>query len=320
MRTVASACMIVLMSACGGDRPTPSTPTGPAPITPAPAAPPTLRVSVKSPSTNVVVPGRTVSLTAVLVDPDGRTRDVTESAVWQSSNPSAATVAAGVVSAAAEAVVDIKATYQNVSEQTQIHVRRTCEAATASITPETARLKAMEYQTSVVVKVASSDCRWVAIPEGSFPRQVDNDDESGDGAFSYYVGTNNLATPRSGKIRVIFPDGSTLFHTFIQDEPLCSYVPVPASVVLPAPGGSGSFKLVTTPETCRWRLEQYEGRLGEGMSITSPRQGIGSTTVSYRIAHPKDRPSSSYPVYILPGDRTSSPDALHSIQIVVPGR
>jgi hypothetical protein len=306
--------MFAVVSACGADRAaTPTAPPGPS----APVVRGSLQVSIKGGLSPIVVPGRTIALAATFADSDGSTRDVTESALWQSSNPAMATVTAGIVSAAAEAVVEIKATYQNVSGQTKIDIRRTCEAATSSIAPETRLLTAMEYQGRAQVKVASSTCRWVAIPEGILG-DVDNPSASGDGSFSYFVGANNLAETRSGRIRVVFPDQSELVHTFIQDKPLCSYVPVPAEIVLPAPGGNVSFKLITTPETCGWTLETYEGRLGEGMTITSPRKGVGSTTVSYRISRPNDRRTTSYPVYILPAKPTS-PDALHVVQVVVAG-
>ena len=181
---------------------------------------------------------------------------------------------------------------------------------------ETMSLTAMNSYANVQVKVASSTCRWVAIPEGRLGG-VDNPEASGDGWFSYSLGTNTSAEPRFGRIRVVFPDQSALYHTFTQERPLCSYVPVPAEVVLPAPGGSASFRILATPETCAWRLDSDSG--GRGITVTSPSKGVGSATVTYRVSPPDDRLSRSYGIWILPAEPTS-PEALHSVQVVVPGK
>ena len=311
-----AAIFLLLASACGGDKASgPSTPAGPSQVSSAASG--ALQVIIKGGLSHIIVPGRTIALEAVFTDSNGATLDVTESALWQSSNPAAATVRAGVVSTAAEGAVDIKASYQTVSGQTTLDIRRTCEAATSTVTPETSRLGAMENRGTVRVTVGSPTCRWRAIPDGPLPESVSNPQESGDGSFSFHVGANSLATPRSGQVRIVFPDQSVIVHTFVQETPTCSYVPVPDVIIRPAPGGAASFKLITTPETCAWSLEKAEGRLGEPMTLTSPSRGVGSTTVSYRVSHPKDRASTSYPVWILPADRATSPEALHQVYVVV---
>ncbi|HKY21110.1 MAG TPA: hypothetical protein VJM31_07815 [Vicinamibacterales bacterium] len=284
---LASGLIALGSTRCGSPvaSPSPSSPSPPS--DPSPAPPPTssgtLRVGIKGGGPNSVAPGRTLALSAVLEASDGSTPDVTAEALWQSSNPSAATVVAGVVSAHVEAVVDIRATYRNVSAQAQVDIRHHCNAAASSIVPPTSRLAATESYRSVQVTVAFPDCRWFAIADGPLMHDIYNPSASGNGGFQFDIGPNNLPKSRTGRVRIFFPDQSSLVHDFSQAQPPCSYVVEPAERLFNVPGGKGSFRLRATPETCEWVVRKPSVRPDDSLTITSAGKGRGSANLTYQI-------------------------------------
>src|SRR4051812_26647738 len=126
MRTSASTCwptaaamtcaLLLAVSGCGGSSPAPTQPTTPAAPTPAPVTVTEVRVGTAGNAATVVAPGVTLQLFAQAVNSDGTVIDVTNVALWQSSNPIVATVSAGgLLTAAAEGALDVSASYSNKS-------------------------------------------------------------------------------------------------------------------------------------------------------------------------------------------------------------
>jgi len=64
--------------------------------------------------------GQTTQLTATLRYADGTTRDVTNEAQWNTSDPSNATVARGLVTAIDEGPVEISVTYNGITQRDSI--------------------------------------------------------------------------------------------------------------------------------------------------------------------------------------------------------
>src|SRR5262245_45301016 len=112
--------LAVVLGSCGGNTPVPTQPTQPTP----PATPPTppaitvteVRVGAAGNASTTLAPGDKLQLFAQAVSSDGTVSDVTNAALWQSSNPVAATVSpAGLLTAAAEGTLDVTATYSGKS-------------------------------------------------------------------------------------------------------------------------------------------------------------------------------------------------------------
>jgi hypothetical protein len=81
--------------------------------------------------------GGTSQFTATAALSNGTTQDVTSQAVWDSSNPSVATVVAGRVTGVAPGEVDITATYQGVSGRTRITIGRNTFTISGRVTDGT---------------------------------------------------------------------------------------------------------------------------------------------------------------------------------------
>src|SRR5262245_54280937 len=110
----------------GGNTPTPVAPTPP----PAPAGPAAITVGTAGNVESALAPGTTLQLWATARAVDGTTTDVTNVAVWQSSDPSVASVSpAGLLRATLEGSVTISAVYQQVTGSLKADIRKPgCEA------------------------------------------------------------------------------------------------------------------------------------------------------------------------------------------------
>ena len=121
-----------LFAACGSDtRQTVTAPTGETTASSGPAVG-TVQVGTAGDRSSALRPGETLQLWAQAKYADGTTSDVTNVAVWQSSNPVVATVSnQGVLTAALEGPVDILATYQKVPGSLHADIRKAgCDMTT----------------------------------------------------------------------------------------------------------------------------------------------------------------------------------------------
>jgi hypothetical protein len=136
---------------------------------------------------------------------------------------------------------------------------------------------------------------------------------NGDGEFDFDIGPNNLPMSRTGRVRIFFPDQSSLVHDFIQEQPPCSYVVEPAERLFNVPGGNGSFRLRVTPETCTWIVRTPKLRVGDSLTLTSSGKGTGSANVTYRIV---GNSRFTYRIVIVgPDNERESPAAYHEVHI-----
>ena len=114
-RTLLAVIVLLALGSCGGDSPAPTQPTTPAPTTPTVTVT-SIRVGTAGNAAATLAPGDKLQLFAQAVQSDGVVSDVTNVAVWQSSNPVVATVSpTGLVTAAQDGALDVSATYANQS-------------------------------------------------------------------------------------------------------------------------------------------------------------------------------------------------------------
>jgi len=265
------AAAIFLLTACGGSS-TPSTPT------------PTVtqvQVGVSGNSAPLLAPGETRQLFAVATGASG-TNDVTNSAVWQSSNPAVATVSSGgLLTAAAEGSVELSATFQNVRGALRAEIKRT--ACEVTLSASTGHFNAFGGSGSVSVSVVPADCRWTVTSDTPAWLPVNEPARTGSGTFTYAVPFNSGTETRAATLSVAPSAGNAALHVVSQDRPVsCSYVTKPDSATFTAAGGTGSFDVVATPSDCQWRASTTLGAFG--VSITSGLSGTGSGRVTYSVS------------------------------------
>jgi len=246
-----------------------------------------MKVGVAGNVTTPLTPGETRQLWAVATAADGATTDVTNVAIWQSSDPSIATVSAtGVVKAAIEGTINVSATYLKVTGSMEIGIEKEQPkppiGCVATLDRPRLVYNAFGGTTSVTVTLTKSDCRWTVTADAAWLKLNSTPFVSGTGAFSYEVLDNNTPSPRDGHVTIRVTDGPTVVHDVTQEKPGCSYVVTPNRASFTSAGGTGSFEVVTTPADCQWIVVGYYSFYPvEPVGATS---GTGRATVTYRVS------------------------------------
>ncbi len=287
-----------LLSACGSSGPT-------APTSDSPAQ--SVEVGVAGGGEAVVAPGGTLQLWARTHDKDGGTTDVTNVAIWQSSDPSVAIVApGGLVRVAKVGAATISATFSKYSGTLPLSII----ACIATVPPKVVYTARGGYST-VAVTLSQSDCRWTASSSDSTWLTVYSGPPpaSGSGTVNYQVAVNNTTEARTGTIKIDVPDGRGATLTVVQDKPSCSLVLTPAARTVPAEGGSFTVDLAASPDTCEWYVMAYEGG---NLKIVGPRTGRGNATIAYTVSRNTFPFSPFYSIEVYPA-LNDSPPARHTI-------
>ncbi len=292
-----AAGIAVAMAACGGKGPT-------APTSDSPAQ--SVEIGVAGGGEAVAAPGGTLQLWARTHDKDGGTTDITNVAIWQSSDPAVATVdRSGLVTVAKTGAVTISAAFSKYSGTLPL----TIVACIATAPPRIVYNARGGYGT-LTVTMSRSDCRWSASSTDSpwlsvYPSQS----ASGSGPLNYSVQVNNTPDPRTGTIKIDVPDGRGTTVTIAQDKPSCSMVLTPAARTVPAEGGAFTVDLAVSPATCEWYVSAYEGG---NLKITGPRSGRGDATLSYTMSRNTFPYTPMYSIEVYP-TLNDSPPARHTI-------
>ena len=235
-------CALFIGVGCGGGKNTPSSPSPAAAVN-------EIRVGVAGNAPAVVEPGKTAQLYAQAVMSDGTTQDVTNTAAWQTSNPAIATVSpAGLVTTYGQGEVTITAIFGK-SGSVALQIKKECV-----YTLGPASLDTDAFGRTVRIDVTSSlaTCAWTARSDVSWVRVVPPGSGTGSGSFEYDLRGNSTPNARSTDLIVSGEKGSALHH-IVQGRPSsCSYVVDPEEVAVGPGGGSGSFRVDTTPDDCRW--------------------------------------------------------------------
>ena len=310
--TVTCLVLGVCHTACGGGSGTPGPPTAPQP--PAPAAPAVTAVTVGTAGNvpAVLAPGTTLQLWATAATADGASTDITNTALWRSSNPERATVSnTGLLSAAAEGTVDISATHQSVGGSLHLEIRRRgCEV---TLSPERLVFSAFGGAANVEVRATASECRWTVRSDASWLRLNIDPNRSGSGAFDYVVPPNSTTESRSARLLVAVGGGPTAVQEITQEKPRsCSYVASPDEATFGRSGGSGSFQVIATPATCQWRVRNDYGFLG--VRLTGATGGTGRGVVTYAV-DPHSRDYTATAAIEISGLSSANPPGRHVLQI-----
>ena len=299
-----SLCLAVV--ACGSDSPSPVTPAAPTPTTSA------VQVRAAGDASGTLEAGQTRQFAATATLSTGTTSDVTQQATWQSSTPAVATVSStGLVTAVAAGDADISATYQSVRGTMGVGVRPV--PCPVSLSPATATFGPFGGAGSVQVLVGAASCRWSARSDAPWLPFAFEPAASGSGIFSYTAPANSTTEPRTANIVVTTSTGETTVHAITVNRTTgCSYVTDPEEAVFTAAGGTGQFRVITTPNNCHWNL--VNGMQALGVQITQGFSGTGAATVRYSVqAHTRDVDADGYlEIAGLSGD---NPNGRHHIII-----
>jgi hypothetical protein len=245
----------------------------------------TVEVGVSGNAGTQLSPGETRQLFARANRSDGTTIDVTNLAIWQSSNPSIATVSnGGVLTAAAEGAVDVFATHDKVRGALRAEIRG-CEVV---VSPSASSFSAFGGAQTIDVVASTTECRWTARGDAGWFPFVYEPARAGSGSFTYNLPPNSTTAIRSANIIVTSANGATAAHAITQSRPVsCSYVAQPEEATFSAAGGSGSFQVITTPNDCRWNASSTLNALG--VFITSGFSGMGNAKITYSVqAHARN--------------------------------
>ena len=303
-------CVAIVVISCGGNSPTPTQPTQPTPTPPAPSVTVTeVRVGAAGNASTTVAPGDKLQLFAQAVSSDGTISDVTNVALWQSSNPVVATVSpSGLLTAAIEGELEVSASYSSKSGSLRAAVQKPGCAVT--LTPESVVFGALATGGTVTVTTTLSTCRWKASSDASWLSFQFDPNRSGNGSFTYFIPGNNNTSPRDANIVVTVEGGPTRLHRIHQERPVgCVYKVTPEKLSFGAAGGTGSFEVTTIPGDCQWKITET----WSDIQLTTPATGTGAATVSYRVLSNAGGFDHTYRVQGLSG---LNPPAVHTASVV----
>jgi hypothetical protein len=317
---VSTAAAVSAMLACGGQS-QPSTPTQPSQPSPPPTPAVTLTsvvVGVAGNTAAALAPGDKLQLYAQAVYSDESRSDVTNVAVWQSSNPAIATVSSGgIVTAAIEGALDVSATYQGRSGSLHADVQK--PGCRATLSPQALTFNAFGTYATVNVRMTDSACRWTVRSDASWLPFTYDPKKSGDGAFEYAVPGNTTTEARTADVVVSVVGGPSVVHTVRQERPVgCSYVVTPDHLTFPSAGGSGAFDVTTTPGDCQWTVYNPTGTYSTvPIRLTGSASGTGNARVTYTTVG--TNPYTDYDVvYTLEirGLSGMNPPGLHKVTVL----
>jgi subtilase family serine protease len=127
----------------------------------------------------------------------------------------------------------------------------------------------------IVTVTSTSNCAWTASSSADWIAIMSGASGSGGETVSYTVATNKNAGARTGAIAIA---GQTF--TVDQATPLnCIFTVSPASIRLPAKGGSKTVKLRSLGVPCDWIAVSNDPFI----TITAGASGTGSATVRYTV-------------------------------------
>jgi hypothetical protein len=227
-----------------------------------------------------ISPGDKLQLFAQATNSDGSVSDVTNLALWQSSNPVVGTVSpTGLLTAAAEGTLDVSASYSGRSGSLHAEVQK--PGCQVTLSPSSLVFGALASGGSVIVTTTLTTCRWTARSDASWLSFQYDPNRSGNGSFSYSVPGNNSTDPRDANINITIDGRTVARHTIHQERPVgCVYTVTPEKLSFGQAGGKGSFNVTTQPGDCQWKITDS----WSGVQITGPTNGVGAGTVNYTVA------------------------------------
>ncbi len=254
---------------CGGGSSSPTTPTSAAAVTVR-----SLSISGTASFTSL---SQTVQLAAMATMSDGSSRDVTSTAVWQSTNAGVVSVSAsGLVTSVGAGSCEVTATHQGARATTSASVAvRTC---TYVLSETRVTFERDGGNRSVTVQSSDGGCSWQAVSNASWVLVTGGTSGTGNGTVSYRVEPHPGGASRQATIPV---GNQSLSITQTADAPTssCRYCVSSTEQIVPRAGGSYSFSVRPTASDTQWTAVSNQ----PWIRIVSGSSGTGSGTVRYTV-------------------------------------
>jgi hypothetical protein len=182
-----------------------------------------------------------------------------------------------------------------------------------SISPGSATYGPFGGSGSVQVLVSAASCRWTARSDAPWLPFTFEPAGPGSANFSYTAPANSTTADRTANIVVTTSTGESTMHAVTVSRTTgCSYVTDPEEATFAASGGTGQFRVITTPNNCQWNL--VNGMQALGVQITQGFSGTGAGTVRYSVqAHTRTVDADGY--LEIAGLSGQNPNGRHHIVI-----
>jgi hypothetical protein len=303
----ASAVLIAFALGCSATSETGPSETGPTSVT----------VSVAGGGTTEFL-ALTQAKQFVAVAPDGKgsTEDVTNKALWQSSDVGIAIVSpAGVVTAVGFGSTSIRATVSGTTGQLPIVVKNGCFLTLDP--PSVVYPGGMSSYRTVQVKVLPSDCQWRAVSDVGWLRLYSSSSSvvSGSGSFSYDIPVNDWPADREGHVVITASDGSSATHAVRQAAQTCTVVLSPEAMSFPRQGGTGRFTVTPSPSACKWTANLDSSYSASYLRIDRGTTGQGVGAVEYTVFPNSSSYALYFSIYVQGGQPGENVSKAHSITV-----
>jgi hypothetical protein len=257
---------------------------------------------------------QTKQFVAVAPDGKGSTEDVTNKALWQSSDVGIAIVSpGGVVTAVGFGSANIRAMVSGTTGQLPVVVKNGCLLtldAWSMVYPG----GTSSYR-SVQVTVLPSECQWRAASDAGWLKVYSSKVLSGSGSFSYEIPVNDEPAGRTGHVVVTASDGSTATHTVRQSAQTCTVTLSPEALSFPRQGGTGRFTVTPNPPDCAWTANLDSSYSASWIRIDRGSTGQGAGAVEYTVSPNTYSYALSFSIYVQGGQPGENASKAHSITV-----
>jgi hypothetical protein len=257
---------------------------------------------------------QTKQFVAVAPDGKGSTEDVTNKALWQSSDVGIAIVSpGGVVTAVGFGSAAIKATVSGTTGQLPVVVKNGCLLtldAWSVVYPG-----GVSSSRTVQVTALPSECQWRAVSDVGWLSVSSIRVSSGSGTFYYNIPVNNDPADRTGHVVVTASDGSRATHTVRQSAQTCTVTLSPEALSFPRVGGTGRFTVTPNPPDCAWTANLDTSYSASWIRIDRGISGQGAGAVEYTVFPNTYTYALSFSIYVQGGQPGENASKTHSITI-----
>lgn len=276
-RVLATVAALAAVS-CNG-----SSTTGPTSLAQSAPSPPVLTSLSISGSTSFTASGQSSQLSAIANYSNSTTENVTNTAVWQTSNPVVVVVSGGgLLTSRGAGSAQVTATYQGQTG--------TADVIVSGPPPPVCSVALSEYLVtfdrtggprSVSVQTSIPSCTWQAASNASWLRITSAASGTGNGVVSYQVDAHVSTGSREGTISI---GGQNLLVRQTSDAPPCRYCPSPTSRTISSAGGT--FTISVTPvrnsdgTAIDWNAVSDQPSF---VRLTSGQSGRGNGTIVYVV-------------------------------------
>jgi len=140
---------------------------------------------------------------------------------------------------------------------------------------------------SVKVTASAPNCAWTATPSNSSLISITSGASgTGSGTVNYSVPANTEG-PQTGTITIGSQAANAVFTLTEASAFSCTFTLSPASVEIPANGGTNSFQVTASYQNCSWAAAPSDSA---NVGITFNPSGTGSKTVFYSVSENSGAP------------------------------